>query len=73
MDLAYQVLEIQCPCCDYNIEALLRQVTSEETLICRGCYQEIQLLDEGGSTRRAQGDAAAALSELERQLKRLGR
>jgi hypothetical protein len=52
---------------------LLKQVISEEILICPGCYQEIQLLDEEGAVRRAQAEIGEALSELERQIKRFGR
>jgi peptide subunit release factor 1 (eRF1) len=73
MDLSYHVVELECPACQYAIEVLLKQVMAEEIVLCPGCYAEIHLVDEGGSTRKAQGALEEALSELERQLKGFGR
>lgn len=73
MDISFQAVEIECPQCNHVIEVLLKQVMAEETVLCPGCYSEIQLVDEGGSLKQAQADLDAALSDLERQLRRLGR
>ena len=73
MDISFQAVEIECPQCNYVIEVLLKQVMAEETVLCPGCHAEIQLVDEGGSARQAEADLDAALSDLERQLRRLGR
>jgi len=73
VDISFQAVEIECPQCNHVIEVLLKQVMAEETVLCPGCYAEIQLVDEGGSLKQAQADLDAALSDLERQLRRLGR
>jgi hypothetical protein len=73
MDLSYEVVECECPNCGYILEVLLKQVMAEEAVLCAGCYAEVQLVDEGGSARRAQADIDEAMADLERQLRRLGR
>jgi len=73
MDLAFDIVELECPGCSYAIEVLLKQIMVEETILCPGCYAEIQLIDEGGSTRKAQSEVEQALSDLERQIRRFGR
>jgi hypothetical protein len=73
MDLSYQVVQLEGPACHFAIEVLLKQAVAEETILCPGCYAEIQLVDEGGSTRRAQGEIEHTLSDFERQIRRLGR
>ena len=72
VDISYQSVQFECPKCNYVIEVLLRQVMAEETVLCPGCYVEIQLQDEGGSVRRSGPDIDSALSDLKRQLRRLG-
>lgn len=73
MDISYQAIELECPSCGYTIEVLLKQVMTEEAVLCPGCYAEIQLVDEGNSVRRVQSELDEALGSLERQLRRFGR
>ena len=73
MDLPYQTVDLQCPRCGYIIEVLLKQVMTEETVLCSGCYAEIHLRDEGGSAQRAQTKFSDALADLKRQLGQLRR
>ncbi len=73
MDISYQEIQFECPNCGYVTEVLLRQVMAEETILCPGCYIEIQLVDEGGSFRRAQSEIDEAFTGLQRTLRRLRR
>ena len=64
MDLSYLRIELTCPICDFAIEVLLKQVIVEETILCQGCLEEIQLVDEGGSRRRAEQQLNNDLDQL---------
>jgi hypothetical protein len=73
MDISYQVVDLECPNCTFVIEVLLKQVMAEEAVLCPGCLEEIQLIDEGGSARHAQSEIERALADLTRQFRRFGR
>ena len=66
IDLLHCQVDVTCPSCGYIFEILLRQAAAEETVICPGCRQEIHLVDEDGSTARAERELREALQDLSR-------
>jgi hypothetical protein len=66
MDLSYLIVELKCPSCDFLLEVLIKQVTSEETILCTGCLLEIKLVDEGKSVQSEQRDLDEALDNFSR-------
>ena len=64
MDFSYLSIDLVCPKCGFSIEILYRQITAEETIICLGCLEEIQLVDDGGSGRRLESDLNDGLDQL---------
>jgi peptide subunit release factor 1 (eRF1) len=73
LDLSFDIVELKCPGCSYAIEVLLKQIMVEETILCPGCYAEIQLVDEGSFARQVQAEIREALAALERASKRFER
>lgn len=72
-DISFQIVTMECPGCQYPVEVLLNQIMAEETIICPGCRQEVQLRDERSSVKHAQSEMDAAVAQLQRQMHRLGR
>lgn len=66
IDLSYQPIELECPQCGYHLDLLLKQVMAEEIVLCPGCLCDIQLIDESGSTQRAQREINEALNNLKK-------
>lgn len=64
MTLTRLPIELECPICGFKIDVLLQQVIAEETVICPGCLEEIHLVDEGGSSRRAEQQLNNKLDQL---------
>lgn len=73
IDISYHVVEFECPKCSFTIEVLLKQIAAEEIVLCPGCLENIQLIDEGGSTRWAQRKIDESLADFEKQLRKFGR
>jgi len=73
IDLSYQPIELECPQCGYHLDLLLKQVMVEEIVLCPGCLCDIQLIDESGSTQRAQREINEALNNLKKQIRRIER
>lgn len=65
MDLSYFSIELNCPICNFILDILMKQVMAEEVVICPGCLSEIQLVDDGGSSNRAQRDINNALKDIQ--------
>ena len=72
-DISFHVVTMECPGCQYPVEVLLKQIMAEETIICLGCRQEVQLRDEANSAKHVQLEIDAAIVQLQRQMKRLGK
>lgn len=47
----YEVTDIECPNCGYDIKVLIKQIVFEEMIICPGCLKEIQLIDENSALK----------------------
>jgi hypothetical protein len=73
MNIPYQVVDLECPNCGFLMQVLLKQVIAEETVLCLGCLEEVQLIDEGGSVGDAQRETERVLADLARRLERFGR
>jgi transcription elongation factor Elf1 len=67
MDISMVEITFACPNCEFENTVTLGQVAREETIICTGCMESIQLRDEDGSM------SVAIEAELERTLKKLSR
>jgi Zn finger protein HypA/HybF involved in hydrogenase expression len=63
-DISNHPITIECPNCHFKIDVLLKQVIAEEIIICPGCRNNIKLVDEGGSTRRANQEIKSAIRKL---------
>lgn len=72
LDISYSLIEYKCPKCSQPIEVLLKQVITEEIVICPNCLIDIQLLDKDGSCGRAQKDIDKALDDFKRKIERFG-
>jgi len=72
-DISYNLVTVECPECQFQINILIKQVIAEETIICPGCLQDIKLVDEGSSTQHANQETNHALDELKRSLSNFGR
>lgn len=69
MDFSLLSIDLECPKCGFGIEVLMKQVAAEETILCPGCLAEIQLIDDGGSSRRIERDINNILDQFRRSLK----
>lgn len=54
MDISNHRVKLRCPNCSFETDVQLKQFIAEEIIICPGCLKEIKLIDENGSTSRAQ-------------------
>lgn len=66
MNLSYLNVDLICPMCGFTISVILKQVIAEETILCSGCLEEIQLIDDGGSSQRAERDINDGLDQFRR-------
>jgi hypothetical protein len=64
MELSRLPIELECPTCGFTIDVLLQQLIAKETIICPGRLEEIHLVDEGGSSRRAEQQLNNELDQL---------
>jgi hypothetical protein len=53
LSLLKQNIEFECPECNFKNKATLRQITIQDTIICRGCKSNINLNDHFGSAKKA--------------------
>jgi hypothetical protein len=63
--LSYLSVELNCPNCNFAIDILVKQIMAEEIILCPGCLTEIQLVDVGRASHRAQRDINEALGKLQ--------
>jgi hypothetical protein len=60
----YSWIEAPCPNCGFVNDITLRQIRLEEKIICTGCHQTIQLVDEHVSSERGQREINKAVEKI---------
>ena len=73
MDISFESITIECPNCQFLIDLILKQIISEETIICPGCLNNIHLVDNGSSFKHINQGLIQAVDELENSLRKFGR
>ena len=63
-----QVIEFNCPECDFISQATIKQVKVQDVIICRGCKSNINLIDNLGSAKKAIHSITKAIDGLQDQL-----
>jgi hypothetical protein len=71
-ELLQQLIEIQCPECEYEFEIQMLDIRVQAYKLCPCCRVRIHLVDAGGSTFGALEAVDDAMRQLERTLRRLG-
>lgn len=64
LSLGKQRIVIECPNCGFPTRVLLRQVVHREVLVCGGCKNNIQLVDQLASIRRAERQLQKSVDQL---------
>lgn len=70
MDFSGAQINFPCPECGFLNEATLGDVISGSSLICVGCLNTIQLVDEDSDTKRAVDEVSDSINELGGKLRR---
>ena len=66
IDFDKYTLDIDCPKCDFSNPVFMRQIRTEDVIICRGCKNNIQLQDYMGSFQTGLKQIQSALDELQK-------
>ena len=70
-DFGELTIQFECPKCGFPNEATTSQFGNEEVVICRGCKEDIHLVDHLGSVKKAEGEVKKSVDELGEALKRV--
>jgi hypothetical protein len=60
----YSWIEARCPDCGFVNDIMFRQIRLEEKIICTGCHQTIQLIDEHVSSETGQREINKAVEKI---------
>jgi hypothetical protein len=60
----YSWIEAPCPNCGFVNGIMFRQIRLEEKIICTGCHQTIQLVDENVSSEIGQRKISKAIEKI---------
>jgi len=66
-------VEIECPHCVFFNPIRIKQARLRETIICRGCKNNIRLDDSMNTVRKARRRLLGQFNQLKRQLDRINR
>jgi len=60
-----------CPSCNRVFTITLGQVSNQETITCKSCNEEINLIDNNGTTKKGLKDINKAFTDLDKSFKNL--
>ena len=66
-------VEIECPHCVFFNQIWIKQARLRETIICRGCKNNIRLDDNMNTVRKARRRLLEQFNQLKRQIDRINR
>ncbi len=66
-------IEIECPHCDFFNSILMKQARLRETIICRGCKNNIRLDDSMNTVRKAKRRLLEQFKQIKRQIEQINR
>jgi transposase-like protein len=72
IDLRKQVVDINCPACNFQNQITLKQAQIRSIIICRGCKSNIQLQDYFNTVRKALKSIRRELKGLEKAIENFG-
>lgn len=71
IDLSKEKVKIDCPECKRSIAVSIKQIADEALVKC-SCGQQIRLIDEKRTNKKAIRDVNKAFKDLENEFKKLG-
>ncbi len=72
IDISKEKVSISCPDCKRSIKVTIAQISKQESVHCT-CGQNIQLVDNKGSNKKAINDINKSFKDLERTFKKFGK
>ena len=71
IDIGKYTREIECPCCEHKMEVSIHAIANQEVVRCQQCELGIQLVDDGGSTRKSMQKLNQLLADMELTLRNM--
>ena len=68
MNLDRELIYVYCPRCNFYARPFLRQIRTQDTLICSGCKANIHLVDYIGQYRKAERQVRQAIEHLTEEI-----
>lgn len=73
MDIDSHEVDIECPQCGFYNPIWIKQARLRDTIICRGCKNNIRLDDSMNTVRKVRNMLMKAFRELEAEIEKINR